>query len=501
MMNRRRVAAAGTLLLRLACGGSGSNNTPSLSVSPSTTTVTAGAASVSFTATLSNTTGTVSWSLTGPGSIAPSTGATTSYTPPTTVASATTATLTASAAGLTANATITINPPAAITVAGTVVDDQLRKFSGVSVIIGAQSTVTDGSGHFSIANVTPPYDLTAIATITGAKSGSVYKGLTRNDPTILMGLDPTSTDNMGTLTGTVTGGDPLGTAGESTVVSWGSTQASQFERVIVSSPYTLNVSWDAALASITGNMHALQWAKDGNGLPSSYKGYAVKTGVAVAAGGTTNNVNLDMSAPGSTNVGGSVTVPAGVTLGSKSLALTFDDRALTFLGVDGTSGTTFSYLYPSITGATATVSARGSNAGNDQTTIQVSGIALGTTNVSIALPAPISAVLPADTATGIGTGVDFSWTALSGGNAVYIFQAQGPPGEPSYLVFTIGTSARIPDLTAQGLGLPSAASYSWGVVAVGPHPNLDSATGPTSVFPSGNTLVEAQTNFRSFTTP
>jgi hypothetical protein len=98
MMTRRRVSAAGVLLLCLGCGSSGgnNNNNPSLSVSPSTTTVIAGGTAVSFTATLSNATGTVSWTLTGPGSITPLTGTNTSYTPPAAVASATTATLTAS---------------------------------------------------------------------------------------------------------------------------------------------------------------------------------------------------------------------------------------------------------------------------------------------------------------------------------------------------------------------------------------------------------------------
>jgi hypothetical protein len=287
----------------------------------------------------------MSWSLTGPGSITPSTGNTTSYTPPTSVASATTATLTASSGSLTSSATITINPPAAITVSGTVVDNQLSKFGGVSVIIGAQSTVTDASGHFTIANVTPPYDLTALATITGAKGASVFKGLTRTDPTILVAISPSSPDNAGMLSGAVTGGDPLGTAGEHTIVAWGSTQANQFQNSslsITSSPYTVNVRWDAAVPSITGNMHILQWAEDGNGLPASYKGYAVKTGVGVSAGGATNNVNLAMSAPGTANVGGSVTVPSGVTLDGKSPNVMFDDTATISLGSDSTSGTSFS---------------------------------------------------------------------------------------------------------------------------------------------------------------
>ena len=68
-------------------------------------------------------------------------------------------------------------------------------------------------------------------------------------------------------------------------------------------------------------------------------------------------------------------------------------------------------------------------------------------------------------------------------------------------MFTTGTTARLPDLSAQGMGLPPAASYSWQVLAVGPHANLDSAAGPKSILPTGNTLTDAQTSSRHFTTP
>jgi len=154
-----------------------------------------------------------------------------------------------------------------------------------------------------------------------------------------------------------------------------------------------------------------------------------------------------------------------------------------------------------VTGATATISAFGSNAGGDVVGLALSAIALGTTNVSVALPTPISAVLPADAATGIGTGTDFTWTAFAGGNALYVLLASGASGQPSFAIFTTGTTARIPDLSAQGMGLPPGASYSWNVLAVGPHANVDSAAGPKSILPTGNTLFQAQTNSRDFTTP
>jgi uncharacterized protein YkwD len=86
----------------------GTNPAPSLTVGPTTATATVGGAAIPFTATLLNSVETINWTLTGPGSISSTTGATTSYTPPTT-GDPGTATLTATAGALTASATITIN--------------------------------------------------------------------------------------------------------------------------------------------------------------------------------------------------------------------------------------------------------------------------------------------------------------------------------------------------------------------------------------------------------
>ena len=467
---------------------------------------------MTFTGTLNNTTGTISWSLTGPGSVTPTSGSTTSYTPPTTLAASTIATLTASAgAGLNASAAITITPPPAITVSGTVVDSAFKKFPGVSVIIGSQNTVTDTNGQFTIANVTPPYDLTALVTIaSGAKSASVYRGLSRVDPTISVQLSTTVTNSTGMVFGSIVGADPLGTSGDLTEVVWGSSQPPMVQSFPVapsSPPYILELSWPPDVPAITGNVHALQWALDSHGMPASYKGYAVSTGVIVASGGSTNQ-NLVMSAPSTTTVGGSVILPSGIPAASKAGILVFDDLAEITVADDGVPvlPNSFSYLFPNISGATAAIAAGGATeaGGSPEATglvsAEISGIALGTTNVALTLPTPISGILPADVATSVGTATDFSWTAVTGGNAVYLFEVTGAPTQVSYFVFTTATTARIPDLTAQGLGLPSGASYQWTVFAVGPHSSLDSAAGAKAYFPTGNARFTALTKPRSFTT-
>jgi hypothetical protein len=93
---------------------------PVLTVSPTAHTVVAGGAPQAFTATLENASDTISWTLDPDvGSIAPTTGPTTTYTPPASVTEATQVTLTATAGSLTAEAVITVEPtPPARRVAG-----------------------------------------------------------------------------------------------------------------------------------------------------------------------------------------------------------------------------------------------------------------------------------------------------------------------------------------------------------------------------------------------
>jgi trimeric autotransporter adhesin len=94
------------LLMAGACGGNPPQD-PSLSVSPPSLTASIGGSAQTFTATLTNSTDTVNWSLAGAGSISATTGETTSYTPPAT-GGASTATLTATAGSLSQSVIITI---------------------------------------------------------------------------------------------------------------------------------------------------------------------------------------------------------------------------------------------------------------------------------------------------------------------------------------------------------------------------------------------------------
>jgi hypothetical protein len=83
---------------------------PSIAVSPASRIVNAGTAGIAFTATLQNSSASITWSLVGVGSLSGTTGSSVTYTPPATVTATSSATLTAQAGAVSATATVTVNP-------------------------------------------------------------------------------------------------------------------------------------------------------------------------------------------------------------------------------------------------------------------------------------------------------------------------------------------------------------------------------------------------------
>ena len=510
MSNARCLTAVSLLCLVLGCGGSsGSNNNgggggggggvgggggnPSLTVSPSSATAIAGGSPVNFSSSHVNASGNVSWALSGPGSIDPGTGSSTTYTPPASVASATTATLTATSGTLTASATITVNPPGILTVAGSVKDPYGKGIAGATVLIGAQHTTTDGTGAFSIPSVTTPYD----ASVVQATASRTYKGLTRADPILLAPMFAVSPPYHGTVTGSVSGGDSLPAPSDKTQVAWGSPEA--FARTAVTSnPWSLSPAWGGTSASISGNVHALQWTST-SGMPTAYKGHGLSTGVAVTNGGTTANVAVAMTAPAASTVSGSVSLAPGVSLLFKDLSVDFADGASFPVGTDLGGATAFSYAVPGGIGSTATVSASGSYPGTGGTFTRASGLAPGSTGTSIALLVPTQYSAPADGATGVATSTDFTWTPLPG--ALYFVSFFSTvAGARSYGVITGATSTRIPDLSALGITLPASATYSWAIQPIAPWASADDLAGGTAMFPSASTINFSIVTGREFTT-
>ena len=183
--------------LILSCGGGGGGNTPAapaaptLTVSPATGSATAGGSGVALTASLTGTTGTISWAISpAVGSLSATTGTSVTYTPPASMNSATAVTVTASVGTLSAACILTVSPPPtpALTVSPAT-GSATAGGSGVALT----ATLTSASGTISWA----------ISPAVGSLSATTGPGVTYTPPSSVSGTTVvTVTASAGTLSGT-----------------------------------------------------------------------------------------------------------------------------------------------------------------------------------------------------------------------------------------------------------------------------------------------------------
>lgn len=360
------------------------------------------------------------------------------------------------------------------TVTGQLLDGFGQPLSGRTVLIGTRSTTSDASGQFTLTGVTTPYDL-VIVEPAPSKVATVYAQLTRTDPKLRDFGASSGPTRTATVNGNLVNGDPLPTpSGTLTGICWGSPESSTGS-YLAASPYALPVSWSGP-TSTTGSVHALQWTVDASGTVTGYRSHGVKTGVSLTAGNNTVGADLLLTVPLTASLSGTITVPAGYSVIDRTLTLTFADGAFFPVSGDVVSSPSFSFPVPSGIGASAIVRVTANN-GGAQTTAQLSGLPPGTTGAALTLPAPALPIAPADQATGVTTSTDFTWTPVTGG--VHFLVLSGNPGDPVFLILSGGSQARIPELSAQGLGLPAGRQYEWGLIALGPYASIDAfaATG------------------------
>lgn len=519
--NRIATVLSALLLLGLGCdsnkseSGSGNAAIPinpvenvSLKVNPTALVVTAGGTASNVTANLTGSSSAIAWTLSGPGTISSTIGDTTSYTPPASVTAATAATLTATSGSASGEAMITINPTPgpSITVAGQILDFGGMPVANAPVAIGTKKTTTDATGHFTIAEVTTPYDL--VTWNSGQQTAIELRGLTRTNPTIALIFTTATGDpplqNQARLSGSLSGGDPLSTSGDYTYVAFGSPMTSQGVSV-VDNPFDLFLEWSGP-TSFTGALHALQFAADAPSQPpTSYRGYGTKTGVTVTHGVIQSGQDLELASVSTANLSGSIALPSPeYSLTSKSLTLTFGDGASIQLLNWADSDLAFNYLMPSGIGATGNLSVYAKVTGAESFA-SASGLAPDASGVSLEVHAAALPVLPADGGTGVTTDTDFTWTAFDGGLHFVVFgnggcNWDGCSGLPTYIVVTSGTTTKIPDLAALGIGpgLPTGTSYTWSVSAQAPL-TIDAFTGG-STSPVDRTYSSNATDPRSFGT-
>ncbi len=367
-----------------------------------------------------------------------------------------------------------------VTVAGKVIGVNGQGVAGVPVYVtGKTSTNSDAVGGFSITGVTTPYDITVVD--AAHKRAIVYKGLSRQDPTLTFFATTPGTAHTGAINGRISGGAFTPTQGvnDVTKVQFSSPEVTATLNTASSGIFgPLALSWYGPTVT-TGNLYAVQFTADGAGLPvaGGFKGYGTRTGIAVNDGSTLNNQFDTLQTVATNQFTATVTFPSGYSLSTKTLSLRLSPTGLISLFNDATPNAALSYYTPGISGASLLLGAYGLKAGTESVYFKT-GIATGATGISVALVAAPELSLPVNAATGVDTTVTFSWTPMTGGIHLVAFNGGA---NATYYVVTSGTSATIPNLKGVGLGLPSSGAYQWSVEAFGPFANADAAAGSSGL--------------------
>jgi hypothetical protein len=363
-----------------------------------------------------------------------------------------------------------------ITVAGKVIGANKQPVSGVPVLIaGIPSVNTDPNGNFSIANVGRPYTITVIDAAN--KQAILYRGLTRSDPTLIfLGSNP-GVKKVASLSGRIFPASSYPEpATRKTLVGFVSSETGRTTTATgATGLYTLsNAEWYGP-STTTGTLHALQYDYNtSTGLPTTYVGYGVRSGISLLDATSNPNGNDTMSVVGTTSMTGSVTAPAGYVISGKTVGMVLGNTAGLNLLSDNNPAASFTYAMPNITGATFRIGVIAAKASTGTTLVWKANVAGNATGVTVTVPGAPELSLPINAATNVSTSTPFSWSQYTGGVHLLIFNGGS---KPSYYIVTSATSDSIPNLSSAGLGLPTSSAYSWNVYGFGPFADVDAAAG------------------------
>jgi hypothetical protein len=360
------------------------------------------------------------------------------------------------------------------TVNGQVLDNFGIGRSGATVIVGGKTTTTDATGRFTVSGIASPYDVVIIAPAPD-KAATIYTQLTRTDPKLL-DLDANSpATHSATVNGALTGGDALPTpTGEVSAVSWGSPESSTGTYVTVN-PYSFSVDWSGPVTT-TGTLRGLQWTIDSNGTVTGYRSHGTRTAVSLTANNNVSSLDIGLGVLQTGNVSVTIVPPGTHQVAQRDLTLNFSDGTYFPVSSDSLSDTAFSVPVPTGIGATAT--ARATAFEGDAGTVSIAQVGLQAGgSASLTLPSPAVVTAPADGATGVDTSTDLVWTPVAGG--IHVLFLTGAANDPGYAIVSGGSRTRIPDLSAQGLGLPAGRPYDFTLFGIGPYASIDAfaATG------------------------
>lgn len=372
-----------------------------------------------------------------------------------------------------------IEPLGPITINGFVKDYRGNPVSGAVVLIpGKAAVTTTASGTFSIPNVTTPYDISVI--VSSSKIAIVYRGLHRSDPKLLYMDYLPSTSYSTSISGTV----PV-LSGKTTIVYFvGGSRSYPGSVNPTTGAYTIYPNWYGTIDSLVGKLFVLRYEVNTSGLPIDYDAYGTKTltvknGVALSAQDLSGS---DLVNPFESNISGSIARPADYTLNGRYIYTRFNNAYINLGAEYPPSSDNFVYTVPSIQEVTYAIYVQGSKISGSSTMytyFMKHEITANSTGVTVPLNSSARLAIPLNNATNIDTLTQFTWSqgAGDGVNLVRIYPTSG--SNPSYYIFTTGTGEKIPNFSAQALGLPANTAYAWSIQRYYPLTSIDDIASDT----------------------
>ncbi len=364
------------------------------------------------------------------------------------------------------------NTPVTVTVVGKVLAYDGRAGAFLPVMVNGAKTSTDGSGNFSLGDVTAPYELVVLDATQ--KTAYVYQGLTRPNPIVLVFLAPSSTT---TRTATITwsftnftttappagqfADGQLGCAGSEVSVNCGVSGS------VGTAPYDDTVNW-AGPQSFRTTFYALQAYKSSRNVVTTFNRFGRYDGQVTE--GQKNAAPIAFQAITSKVLGGTISVAPGSTLVNRTLGFVASGEQLYPFSFESepTVGIapSFTWASPVVVGLDLCLTAT-SKKGDASVHATLAPVAPDNTAISLALPAPVEPVEPAANAVGVTGATTFAWSTFAGGT-YSVSIAPSVPGPLSYAIYTDRTDAKLPDLSSLGYPLPKGVAFRWSVSAQAP---------------------------------
>ncbi len=359
-----------------------------------------------------------------------------------------------------------------ISVSGTVYTNDGQKIAGATVLIVGKGSTTSGSdGTFSFTDVQPPYDLASISSGSGKTHATIYKGVSRADPRVVI-LSLGATNKIyGTLDFEVTGtqAHELNAAGQRTHLWFDSVELKNQVADVAgttsadgSAPAgyrdTFQMYW-LNLPAVTGSVHILQWQSDTN-LPAStsYSGYGRLDNVAMVSDGTvTKQVNL--GAVVSTVFSGTLVTPTGYTPTAKRVYLTAPHGTSLRLFTETGAAKDFSYAVPQLGAFTYEIACWAEEGDRSMLAVR-RGLPANPSGLTVNMNSPAPSLsLPVDAAVGIDLATQsFSWSPFTGG--LHVANLYGT--NVTLSVITSDSKATLPSTSELGLGtFPTGTEFQW----------------------------------------